>query len=199
MTNITLDRRELLAPLFPDQADWLFVSGLAGSSKDAAGLTQDGANLFTMAGCMGSAVATGLGMALSAPDRNVAVITGDGELQMGLGSLNSVATQAPANLTVVCIDNGTHGETGGQEGHTVHRTNLGMIAQGAGFPSVKEITSADQIANAHDFIRTATGPRFLWCRVLPGDPTAFKRNFDPAYCRIRFRDAYLGGDIVGNG
>ena len=23
MTNITLDRRELLAPLFPDQADWL--------------------------------------------------------------------------------------------------------------------------------------------------------------------------------
>ena len=166
MTNITLDRRELLAPLFPDQADWLFVSGLAGSSKDAAGLTQDGANLFTMAGCMGSAVATGLGMALSAPDRNVAVITGDGELQMG--------------------------ETGGQEGHTVHRTNLGMIAQGAGFPSVKEITSADQIANAHDFIRTATGPRFLWCRVLPGDPTAFKRNFDPAYCRIRFRDAYLG-------
>ena len=63
MTNITLDRRELLAPLFPDQADWLFVSGLAGSSKDAAGLTEDGSNLFTMAGCMGSAVATGLGMA----------------------------------------------------------------------------------------------------------------------------------------
>ncbi|HBC07672.1 MAG TPA: thiamine pyrophosphate-binding protein, partial [Rhodospirillaceae bacterium] len=50
-----------------------------------------------MAGCMGSAVATGLGMALSAPEKQVAVITGDGELQMGLGSLNTVATQAPAN------------------------------------------------------------------------------------------------------
>ena len=135
MTNITLDRRDLLAPLFPDQADWLFVSGLAGSSKDAAGLTQDGANLFTMAGCMGSAVATGLGMALSAPDRNVAVITGDGELQMGIGSLNSVATQGPANLTVVCIDNGTHGETGLKDGTDTLRThghhrNLDAIAPG---------------------------------------------------------------------
>lgn len=191
MTKITLDRRELLAPLFPDKDNWLFVSGLAGSSKDAAGLTNDGPNLFTMAGCMGSAVATGLGMALSAPEKQVAVITGDGELQMGLGSLNTVATQAPANLTIVCIDNGTHGETGGQEGHTAQRTNLAMIAQGSGIPSVLEITSADQIAAAHDFIRNQPGPRFLWCRVLPGDPTAFKRNFNPAECRIAFRNAYF--------
>ena len=192
MTKITLDRRELLAPLFPDKDKWLFVSGLAGSSKDAAGLTNDGPNLFTMAGCMGSAVATGLGMALSASEKQVAVITGDGELQMGLGSLNTVATQGPSNLTIVCIDNGTHGETGGQEGHTAQRTNLAMIAQGSGIPSVKEITSADQIADAHDFIRTAPGPRFLWCRVLPGEPTAYKRNLNPAECRLRFRNAYLG-------
>ena len=141
---------------------------------------------------MGAAVCTGLGMALSAPDRNVAVITGDGELQMNLGSLNTVATQSPGNLTIVCIDNGTHGETGGQEGHTVNRTSLGLIAQGAGIRSVMEITSADQIQAAHDFIRNEPGPRFLWCRVLPGDPTAYKRNFNPAECRIRFRDAYLG-------
>ena len=191
MTEITLDRRELLAPLFPDQADWLMVSGLAGSSKDAAGLTDDGDNLFTMAGCMGAAVSTGLGMALSAPDRNVAVITGDGEIQMNIGSLNTVATQSPQNLTIVVIDNGTHGETGGQEGHTVNRTNLGMIAQGAGIQSVMQISSADQIQAAHDFIRNEPGPRFLWCRVLPGDPTAYKRNFNPAECRLKFRAAYL--------
>lgn len=192
MTNITLDRRELLAPLFPDQADWLMVSGLAGSSKDAAGLTDDGDNLFTMAGCMGAAVCTGLGMALSAPDRSVAVITGDGELQMNIGSLNTVATQAPANLTIVVIDNGTHGETGGQEGHTVNRTNLAKIAEGAGIPSILTISTAEEIQAAHDFIRSAPGPRFLWCRVLPGDPTAYKRNFNPAECRVRFRAAFLG-------
>ena len=192
MTEITLDRRELLAPLFPDQADWLFVTGLAGSAKDTAALTDDGANLFTMAGCMGAAVSTGLGIALGAPDRKVAVVTGDGELQMNIGSLNTVATQAPANLTIVCIDNGTHGETGGQEGHTFNRTNLGMIAQGSGIPSVMTITSAEEILAAHDFVRTAPGPRFLWCRVLPTAPSVYKRNLNPAECRLRFRGAYLG-------
>ncbi|MEK9672929.1 MAG: thiamine pyrophosphate-dependent enzyme [Rhodospirillaceae bacterium] len=192
MTKITLDRRELLAPLLPDHADCLIVSGLAGSSKDAAGLTRDGDNLFTMAGCMGSAVATGLAVALGAPDHKVLVITGDGELQMGLGSLNTVATQATNNLSIICIDNGTHGETGGQEGHTIHKTNLAMIAQGSGIPSVHTITSAGEIEGARKFLNDTPGPRFLWCRVLPGDPTKFKRNMNPTECRLRFRNAYLG-------
>lgn len=192
MTNITLDRRDLLAPLFPDHQDWLLVSGLAGPSKDAAGLTDDGVNLFTMAGCMGSAITMGLGMALGAPDRRVAVIAGDGEMQMNLGSLNTVATQSPENLTMVCIDNGCHGETGGQPGHTRGRANLAMIAEGAGIESVMTIATPEELSAAHDFIRAAKGPRFLWCRVKPGDPTAYKRNLNPAECRVRFRNAYLG-------
>ncbi|MGY9003508.1 MAG: hypothetical protein ACKVIF_10005, partial [Rhodospirillales bacterium] len=69
-----IDRRTLLLQLFPNFDEWLFVSGLAGASKDAAALTNDGSNLYTMAGTMGAAVATGLGMAMSAPDRKVAVI-----------------------------------------------------------------------------------------------------------------------------
>ncbi len=191
MIDISLDRRNLLEPLLPGHGDCLIVTGLAGSARDAAGLTQDGDHLFTMAGCMGAAVATGLGMALSAPDRRVVVITGDGELQMNLGSLNTVATQSPANLSIVCIDNGTHGETGGQEGHTVNRTSLAKIAEGAGIESVMTISSAGEIPAARDFLKDAPGPRFLWCRVMPGDPTAFKRNLNPAECRLRFRNAFL--------
>lgn len=193
MTKITLDRRELLAPLVPDHADYLIVTGLAGSARDAAGLTKDGANLFTMAGCMGAAVCTGLGVALSAPDRKVLVITGDGELQMNIGSLNTVATQGPANLSIVCIDNGTHGETGGQEGHTVNRTNLGMIAQGSGIQSVMTISTPAEVPAAAKFLKEAPGPRFLWCRVLPGEPTVFKRNLNPTETRIRFRGAFAAG------
>ena len=190
MTAITLDRRDLLPHLFPDQADWLFVTGLAGSARDGAGLTQDGANMWTMAGCMGASVSTGLGMAMGAGDRNVAVITGDGELQMNIGSLSVVASQAPKNLTIVCIDNGTHGETGGQEGHTTKRTNLAKVADGMGIASVMTLCTPDERPIAHDFIRSAPGPRFIWARVLPGDPTAFKRNLNPAEPRIRFRSAF---------
>ena len=190
LSESTLDRRELLKPLFPDQADWLFVTGLAGPAKDGAALTDDGANMFTMAGTMGAAVTTGLGMALAAPDRKVAVICGDGELMMNVGSLATVASQAPANLTIVCIDNACHGETGGQPGHTARHTSLAKVAEGFGIPAVATVSSADEIAAAAELIKSAPGPRFVWARVMAGPPSAYKRNLNPAECRLRFKGAF---------
>ena len=186
-----IDRRELLPKLFPRTNEWLFVSGLAGSSKDAAALTNDGVNLYSMAGAMGSAVPMGLGVALCAPDRNVAVINGDGEMLMGIGSLITVASMQPRNLTIVCEDNSMHGETGGQKGHTAETANLEAIARGAGITSVMTISEPGQVAEAAAFIKDAPGPRFLVVRVLPTPPCAVKRNLDLATCRVRFRQAYL--------
>jgi len=186
-----IDRRELLPLLFPDPGQWLFVSGLAGASRDAAALTGDGTNLYTMAGTMGAAVPMGLGMALSAPDRKVAVINGDGEMLMGIGSLVTVAAAQPQNLTVVCQDNTMHGETGGQRGHTAGATDLETIAQGAGIASTLTISEPGQIADAAAFIAERPGPRFLVVRVLPTPPSDFKRDMDMAACRVRFRQAFL--------
>lgn len=191
-SDAEIDRRELLPELFPAPEDYLLVSGLAGASRDAAALTGDGDYLFTMAGTMGAAVPFGLGMALSAPAARVAVITGDGELLMDLGALATVASQAPDNLTIVCIDNGGHGETGGQLGHTSQRTDLARIAEGAGLPSVMTISRPGEIAAAAKFLAEAPAPRFLLARVEAGPPAAYRRNLDPAACRRRFRNAYLG-------
>ncbi|MDD9878012.1 MAG: thiamine pyrophosphate-dependent enzyme [Magnetovibrio sp.] len=186
-TSLTIDRRGLLEQLIPNPDDYLIVTGLAGSARDAAELTDDGPNLYTMAGCMGAAVAMGLGTALSAPDRRVLVITGDGELMMNLGSLASVSTMAPANLSIVCIDNGCHGETGGQTGHTSNRTDLEMIAKGAGIPQTMTLVDPAGIDAAAKFLAEAAAPKFLLCRVKDGPPAAYKRNIDPAECRLRFR------------
>ncbi len=191
-SDAEIDRRELLPELFPAPGDYLLVSGLAGASRDAAALTDDGDYLFTMAGTMGAAVPLGLGMALSAPGSQVAVITGDGELLMDLGALATVASQAPDNLSIVCIDNGRHGETGGQLGHTAIRTDLARIAEGAGLPSVLAISRPAEIAAAAKFLAEAPAPRFLLVRVKPGPPAAYKRNLDPTACRLRFREAFRG-------
>jgi len=43
------------------------------------------------------------------------------------------------------------------------------------------------------FVKSGDGPRFLWLRVMVGEPTKFKRNMNPAECRVMFRAAYLGG------
>lgn len=188
MGPATLDRREVLPRLFPDHEDYLFVSGLAGSARDSAALTGDGANLFTMAGTMGAATSMGLGVAMCAPDRRIAVITGDGELLMNIGSLATVATIGPANLSIVCIDNGCHGETGGQSGHTSNKTDLTLMAKGAGIASTMTADTERDLAQAATFLTEAPGPRFIHVRVMDGPPAAYKRNMDPAECRIRFRN-----------
>lgn len=192
MNDTSLDRRDFLPKIFPDQKDYLFVSGLAGASRDASALTSEGDNIFTMGGAMGAAVPIGLGMALCAPERRVAVITGDGELMMNIGCLASVASAAPGNLSIVCIDNGRHGETGGQLSHTAGRANLELMARGAGIDSVLTISSAEELESAARFIAESAGPRFLWARVMPGAPSDWVRDWHLADCRTRFRNAAIG-------
>ena len=192
MTLSVLDRRDVLKALFPDPEGHLFVAGLAGSGRDAAALTQEGDNLFALGGAMGGAVAMGLGVALTLKEKSVAVITGDGELLMNVGALATVASAMPGNLTVVCIDNGLHGETGGQPGHTARRTNLAVMAEGAGFPSVMTLENSAAFDDARRFLAEAAGPRFLWARVKPGPSAAFARNWNMAERRIAFRNARLG-------
>ncbi len=192
MKEPVLDRRELLPQLFPTPDDYLIISGLAGPARDAAALTDDADYLFTMGGTMGASVSMGLGVALSALENKVAVIAGDGELLMNVGSLATVASMAPENLTIVCIDNLCHGETGGQPGHTARNTNLEMMAKGAGIRSTMTLETPDQIEAAAKFIAQAPAPRFLLVRVTNGPPNAYKRNSDLAACRLRFRSAFLG-------
>lgn len=193
MIESTLDRRELLPRLFPNPSEYLMVSGLAGASRDAAQLTSEADYLYTMGGAMGAAVPIGLGMALCAPDRKVATITGDGELLMNIGCLATIATAAPKNFSIVCIDNGQHGETGGQKGHTAERTNLEIMAQGAGISSTMTVHSPEELEAAARFLVESPAPRFLWARVLPGPPADWKRNWHLADCRVRFKDAFSRG------
>ena len=49
----SLDRKSAVPAIVGDPDDLLIVCGLAGASKDMAHLTNDGDNIFTMAGAMG--------------------------------------------------------------------------------------------------------------------------------------------------
>jgi len=187
-----LDRRDAVPKLIGDPSDFLFVTGLAGTAKDIAALTDDAANVFTMAGAMGAAVSIGLGLALSQPERRVLVVTGDGELLMNLGALATVSVMRPPNLAIVCVDNGHYGETGWQLSHTSLGVDLEAIAVGAGIPATRTVTDDSDIPSASKLIRQSNGPAFVVLKVKPGDPPAYKRNLDAAACRVRFRSALLG-------
>jgi thiamine pyrophosphate-dependent acetolactate synthase large subunit-like protein len=199
MNKFTIDRREVMPILFPQPDEWLMIAGLAGAARDAAAYTSEAPNLIALGGAMGAAVSMGLGVALSAPGLKVAVITGDGELLMNIGALATVASMMPDNLSIVCLDNGCHGETGGQLGHTDRRTNLALMAEGAGIPSVLTVDEPHQLEDAGRFLVDLPAPRFVWVRVTKGPPADYKRNWDLAECRLRFRAAYLNRKkLTGN-
>jgi len=184
-----LDRAQAVPALIGRHEDFLIVSGLAGTSKDMAALTGDGAHLYSMAGAMGGACMIGLGLALARPDRRVLVVTGDGELLMNVGALATIAVMDPPNLSILCVDNGHYGETGYQLSHTSLGVDLEKMAAGAGIKATRTIGAEAEIADGARLLREGNGTAFVLLRVKPNDPPKFKRNFDPAFCRERFRAA----------
>ena len=191
-SEFVLDRCDAVPAVIGRHEDFLIVSGLAGTSRDVAALTQDGAHTYTMAGAMGGACMIGLGVALARPDKRVLVVTGDGELLMNIGALSTIAVLNPANLAIICVDNGHYGETGYQKSHTSLGVDLEKIAVGSGIKATRTISADEEVADGARLLRQGNGTAFVVLRVKPTDPPAFKRNMDPSARRNRFRGALLG-------
>jgi len=143
--------------------DFLIVSGLAGTSRDVATLTRDGAHSYTMAGAMGGACMIGLGLALARPDKRVLVVTGDGELLMNVGALATIAMLNPPNLAIICVDNGHYGETGYQKSHTSLGVDLEKIAAGSGIKATRMISAEEELADGARMLREGNGTAFVGC------------------------------------
>jgi thiamine pyrophosphate-dependent acetolactate synthase large subunit-like protein len=115
---------------------------------------------------MGGAVMIGLGLALAQPKLPVAVITGDGEILMGMGSLATVGLQKPANLSIVVLDNECYGETGGQMSHTASSADLVGVARACGIPDARAIATMDGVeAFAKAMQDVSAGPRFASVKI----------------------------------
>lgn len=144
---------------------------------------------FYLWGAMGGAVPVGLGLALAQPDRSVLVVTGDGEQLMGIGALASVAACAPANLTIVVLDNGHFGETGMQASHTSLGTDLVAVARGCGIIRTHTITELEQLGDlaaavqersATTYARVVVGTEQTLRALPPRDGVANKNSFRAA-------------------
>jgi len=184
-----LDRVTAIPALIGKHQDFLFVTGLAGTSRDIAALTEDGGHTYTMAGAMGGACMIGLGLALARRDKQILVVTGDGELLMNVGSLATIGVMNPPNLSVICVDNGHYGETGYQKSHTSLGVDLEKIAAGSGIKRTLTIEKEGEISAGARLIREGNASSFVLLRVKPTEPPSYKRDLDPANTRARFRAA----------
>lgn len=188
---MTLHRRDVVKALLADRGGLLVVAGLGSTAWDctAAG---DHPLTFPMWGAMGCAAVTGLGLALAQPQRRVLVVTGDGEMLMGLGSLATIGVQKPKNLSVVVIDNERYGETGMQETHTAYGVDLAAMARAAGFASGVLLRDAAGIAALRKTIHEAAGPHFAQVKVAVEKTPLVLPPREGALLKSRFRAALLG-------
>jgi len=191
VSDAKLERRKIVRTLLDRRGDLLVVAGLGSSAWDctAAG---DHPLTFPLWGAMGSACMMGLGLALAQPRRRVLVVTGDGEMLMGLGSLATIAALRPGNLAIVVLDNERYGETGMQQTHTAYGTDLAAVALACGFAEAKLIRSDAQIASVRSGIYHGKGPRLYQVKVKRDAVPLVLPPRDGAYLKHRFREALLG-------
>ena len=160
-----LDRRAVVSSLLANRKQAIAVGGLGASTYDIAAAGDHDRNLYLW-GAMGGAVMIGLGIALAQPKLPVVVITGDGEMLMGMGSLATVGLQKPANLTIVVLDNEVYGETGGQASHTAAAADLVGVAKSCGIANARAISTMAEIeAYALEMQDVASGPRFASIKI----------------------------------
>jgi thiamine pyrophosphate-dependent acetolactate synthase large subunit-like protein len=160
-----LDRRSAVSTLLEELPDALVVTGLGSPTYDVHAAGERATN-FYLWGAMGGSVPLALGLAIARPDRSVLVVTGDGEQLMGVGSLGTVAACAPANLTIVVLDNGHFGETGMQASHTSLGTDLAAVARGFGIARTHTVETTEQL---HDLAaESAQRSGTTFARVLVG-------------------------------
>ena len=189
----TLERRAATARLLRDRGDALVVTGLGSTTYDcfAAG---DSPLTFYLWGAMGGAAMVGLGLALAQPRRRVLVMTGDGEMLMGLGSLATIGVQRPANLAVVVIDNGLYAETGMQRTHTASGVDLAGVARSCGIAAAETVQTEEELDALAGKLYGAAGPLVAVVKVSPDATKIELAPRDGTSLRGRFREALLGPD-----
>jgi thiamine pyrophosphate-dependent acetolactate synthase large subunit-like protein len=131
----------------------------------------------------------GLGLALACPEKRVAVITGDGEMLMGLGSLATIGLKKPHNLAVIVFDNGHYGETGMQESHTARAADLVAVARACGIGSAADVRDVAGLTALAGLLAGFSETLFRRVAIAPSDPPRILPLRDGVELKSRFRRA----------
>jgi thiamine pyrophosphate-dependent acetolactate synthase large subunit-like protein len=189
------ERRSVVAQLLDGRKGAIVVGGLGASTYDIAAAGDHDRN-FYLWGAMGGAVMIGLGIALAQPELPVVVITGDGEMLMGIGSLATVGLQKPKNLSIIVLDNEVYGETGGQASHTAATVDLVAVAQACGISDSRAIaTTAEIAALAASLQDLSSGPRFASIKIDSANLERVLASRDGCFIVARIRGSLGFGPI----
>jgi thiamine pyrophosphate-dependent acetolactate synthase large subunit-like protein len=160
------------------------IGGIGNTNFDLWATGQRAQN-FYMLGSMGLAFPIALGVALAQPDRRVFALEGDGSLLMQLGSLSTIATLKPKNLTMVVMDNGIYQITGAQPTPGAAVADIVAIAVASGLTNSSWAADEDDFERLIEESMSAAGPTLIGVRIDDKPGTGATRR-DPVQIRERF-------------
>ena len=140
---------------------------------------------FYMLGSMGLAFPIALGVALAQPNRRIFALEGDGSLLMQLGSLSTIATLKPKNLTMVVMDNGIYQITGAQPTPASALADLVAIAVASGLSNSSWAADEEDFERLIDQSLAAAGPTLIGVRIDDKPGTGATKR-DPVQIREHF-------------
>jgi thiamine pyrophosphate-dependent acetolactate synthase large subunit-like protein len=168
MDALMLERRDFVRQLLVDRGDLLVVSGLGSATYDVAAAGDNPLN-FYLWGAMGGTAMIGLGLALAQPGRRIGVLTGDGDMLMGIGSLATIGVKQPRNLVIVVLDNARYGETGMQPSHTHAGIDLVAVARACRFKYARHASHIEEAAEVRALLHAGEGPILVNARISDED------------------------------
>jgi thiamine pyrophosphate-dependent acetolactate synthase large subunit-like protein len=183
-----MDRRALVARLLNNRGDLMVITGIGSSTYDVAACGDHPLNFYIWSG-LGCTPSVGLGLALAQPDRRVAIVTGDGDMLMALGSLATIGVKQPPNLSLVVLDNRHYGATGMQPSHTAAGIDLAKAAEACRFQRVLAVSELDSADEVRKLLHSGQGPVFVHARVEADDQKRIIPSRDGIAIKQRFIQA----------
>lgn len=116
---------------------------------------------------MGGHASFALGLALARPKEKVVLFDSEGDLLMGLGALATIAEKRPRNFYHFLLDNECYATTGGQPVPNAKNVRYDILAEGAGYPTVKSFESVAEFSKNAGPILAQEGPVFVWLKIEP--------------------------------
>ncbi len=127
---------------------------------------------FLAVGAMGQASSSALGFALGLPNRKIIVLDGDGSLLMNLGSLVTIASVAPANLTHFVCQNGCYEANGGHPIPSREKVSFAGFARASGYRTVTEFSDLQKLKTELPTFMQSSGPSFATLHITAGEKPA---------------------------
>ncbi len=159
----------------------IIISNIGIPSKELYAVCDQVSN-FYMTGSFGLVSLIGLGIALNRSEE-VFVIDGDGSILTNPNALCTIGQVGPKNLTILAIDNGTHGSTGNQL-TPAYNLNLELIANSFGIQNSGIAYTSDEIIQVYKSLKS--GPKFIHILTKPFNANVPNIPLIPEQIKERF-------------